>query len=507
MDRAYSKGFSEYTHENGGRAAILFLLFLIALYQFYSVGITGLAAVCAIPVAILFVIITFRHKMFTFWTLFVVNYIVMFLNRYQYMPLPSSLPNEMLEILLLVIATIEIKDMQLRKISNVMFIALAVWCLFCTLEMFNDTCGLGFNIGSWYSGARLMAFQLMYAFLVCSIFISTPEKLKQFVKIWAWLSIFAALWAWKQKNIGFTDIEKAWLIYAGRTHMVNGIIRYFSIFSDAANFGCNMAASAVTFYIIAITSKIRKEKIFYLIAGIACTWAMFSSGTRTAIFCMIAGFCLYIILSKSFRIAIPVSLVFCTFIAILAFTNIGNSNNMIRRMRSGFNKNDASANVRDINKTAIKKYIQDAPWGIGIGMGYENVPANNKYRKLSTIPPDSEYVFIWVHTGPIGITVFVITTIVMLFGACRIVFFRIRNKSLQGIGAGFCCAFVAIQLGGYGNQILMQFPNVLIFYGSMALVYLLPHIEQEYCKYEDKLIAVQEEKKRLKSEKKRESRV
>lgn len=176
-------------------------------------------------------------------------------------------------------------------------------------------------------------------------------------------------------------------------------------------------------------------------------------------------------------------------------------------MRSGFNKNDASANVRDINKTAIKKYIQDAPWGIGIGMGYENVPANNKYRKLSTIPPDSEYVFIWVHTGPIGITVFVITTIVMLFGACRIVFFRIRNKSLQGIGAGFCCAFVAIQLGGYGNQILMQFPNVLIFYGSMALVYLLPHIEQEYCKYEDKLIAVQEEKKRLKSEKKRESRV
>ena len=37
-------------------------------------------------------------------------------------------------------------------------------------------------------------------------------------------------------------------------------------------------------------------------------------------------------------------------------------------MRSAFNKNDASANVRDINKAAIRKYMKDAPWGIGIGI-------------------------------------------------------------------------------------------------------------------------------------------
>ena len=86
-------------------------------------------------------------------------------------------------------------------------------------------------------------------------------------------------------------------------------------------------------------------------------------------------------------------------------------------MRSAFNKNDASANVRDINQEAMKKYMKEAPWGIGLGMGADNVPANNKFTKLmSTIPPDSEYVFIWIRTGVIGITFFLIMHAIMFIG-------------------------------------------------------------------------------------------
>ena len=80
-------------------------------------------------------------------------------------------------------------------------------------------------------------------------------------------------------------------------------------------------------------------------------------------------------------------------------------------MRSAFDKKDASANVRDINQTAMKKYLQDAPWGIGLASTQANIPANNKFRKLSDIPPDSEYVYIWVHTGIVGISVFIFCTI------------------------------------------------------------------------------------------------
>lgn len=505
MEKIKSNSISKYTNENGGKVLLLFLLFLIALYQLITTGITGFAIVCILPVFVLYGIFAFRHKMLTFWTLFIVNYMVMFLNRYNYMPIPVSLPNEALEIVLLAIAIIDAKDLKLGKVANIMFLALIIWCVFCTLEVLNDTCDLGIDVAAWFSGARLMAFQLMYAYLVCIIYMSDSKRVMTFLRLWAALSLFAAFWAWKQQNIGFTSTEKAWLVYGARTHIVNGIIRYFSIFSDAANLGCNMAASAVAFFIIAVSHKSihKKERIFFFVTGLACTWTMFASGTRTAIFCFAAGCSVYIFLSKSFKIAIPVTLIFAFFMSILMFTTIGQGNSMIRRMRSAFNKNDASLGTREINQMAMKKYMQDAPWGIGISRNLGNVPANNKYRKVSVTAPDSEYVFIWIHTGAIGITTFIITTIMMFLGACIIVFFRLKNKSAQSIGAAFCCAFIAIQLGGYGNQILMQFPNVLIFYGGLAIVYNLPFIEKEFDEQEKAIALKKEERKRLAEEKKK----
>ena len=77
----------------------------------------------------------------------------------------------------------------------------------------------------------------------------------------------------------------------------------------------------------------------------------------------------------------------------------------------------------------------------------------------------------------------------------------------MGIGAGLCSAFAAIQLGGYANQVLMQFPNCLTFYGGLAIVYILPYLEPAWVELEEKRFAEQEERKRLKLEKKLASRV
>ena len=151
--------------------------------------------------------------------------------------------------------------------------------------------------------------------------------------------------------------------------------------------------------------------------------------------------------------------------------------------------------------------MKEAPWGIGLGMDVSKIPPHNKYHTLSMIPPDSEYVYIWVHAGPIGVVVFVITTILLFGGACYITLFRLKSQSLRGYGAGLCSAFVALHLGGYANQILMQFPNIFLFYGGMSILYNMPYFEQKYLEYEEKILAGNEEKKRLKEEKKRGSEV
>ena len=512
MARVDSYKISEHIHENGGRVLLLFLLFSIAIYGFISSGFPTFSIICLSPLLVLAVYVLFKWRMSAFWALIVINYMVQLKDS----PLPSAIPmsmwNELLEIILIAIAIIDTRQTpQFGRCANLMLFALCIWCGLCTLQVLNDTCDIGLDISSWYTGARLMAFQILYAFIVFSIYITSPKIILRYLYLWALLSLFSVFWTYKQKFIGLTQIETAWLYYGPgtQTHLLQAgtLIRYWSTFSDAASYGINAASSSVVFIIIAITSRITWERIFFAIVSILVIWGMFQSGTRTAIFCLGLGLFLYVFLSKSIKIAIPFSILFGLFACFLVFTNIGNGNQQIRRMRSAFDKKDASANVRDINKAAIAKYIQDAPWGLGIGSTQKNIPANNKYRKLSDIPPDSEYVYIWVHTGAIGITVFVITTLIMLIGACWITLFKLKSKSLIGIGAGLCGAFAAVQIGGYANQVLMQFPNCVTFYGGLSIVYILPYLEPEWIKYEENRIAKQEEKKRLKLEKKLAKRV
>ena len=500
--------FKTYAQEHGGRVSLLFLLFLLAIYEFVTAGFSAFAIVCISPILILIVVTAFNSRMFTFWALIVVNNFLQLKDIVW--PIPMSLPNEIIEIILLALAIIDVKESHFERAANLMLYALIIWCGFCTLEVLNDTCNIGIDIGAWYTGARLMAFQIMYAFLVYSIYISKPEILHKYLVLWGILALIAVMWVWKQKNIGFTNAENAWIQTRGRsTHILQGgsLIRYFSIYGDAANFGIGIACTAIAFIIFGITTKIKKYKYFFFFVGACCTWAMFPSGTRTATVCLMAGFITYIFLSKSFKIALPFTIVFTFFAFILIFTKIGDGNQQIHRMRTAFDKNDASAGARYYNQQVMKKYLKDAPWGIGIAQGYGSVPANNKYTLMSTIPADSEYVYIWIRTGRIGITIFIITMLIMLGGACWIVLFRLESPSLRGIGAGMCCAFVAIQLGGYGNQVLMQFPNCLYFYGGLSLVYVLPSFEKEWIEYENKQLAIQEEKERLKLEKRKKSRV
>ena len=509
MAKVYSNRLTEYTHENGGRVLLLFLLFALAIYEFINAGFNAYAVICLSPLAIVFCYVAFRWKMWIFGALIVVNWFVM--NRNIFLPFPSSLADEMLELLLIGLAIIDIRySPHLERAINLMLLAILIWFGLCAIEIFNDTCGLGMNVKAWFTGIRLLAIQLIWILLVFSLYISEPKALTYYLRLWAGLSLFSAFYTWKMIHFGLTDTESNWLYNSGyRTHLLNGgtLIRYWSTFNDAATYGCNASASAVAFLIFGITAKIKYDKLFFLATAAIVVWGMFQSGTRTAMITLLAGFVVYLFLAKSIKILIPSAILGGIFMFILIFTTIGNGNQQIRRMRSAFDKKDASANVRDINKATIAKYIKDAPWGIGIGLNDEDIPAWSHYKIMTSVPPDSEYVFIWVRTGPIGVTVFASCMVMILLGGCFIVLFRLKSPSLIGIGGGLCAAFVSIQLGGYANQILYLYPNGLTFFGGMAIVYVLPYLEPEWIEYEKKRLAKIEEKKRLRLEKKLASRV
>lgn len=512
MSNATYNGHTLLKEHSGGRVIILLLLFALAVYQFCTSGIGAMAAVCLLPVVAIIFYLIIKYDMFVVYLLLFINYFLFFASRHGYLPngVPMSLYNEALEMLLIMTALAKGKDISFDYMVNPMGLGLVIWSAFCILELLNDSCGLGINFMIWFTGARLMAFQLVYALVIVALYINSPERIMKFLYAWGILCLCACFWTWKQQHIGWTQAEQQWLDSGGaRTHIINGgaTIRYFSIFSDAANHGCHMAGATVTFLIIAITNKLLKNKIFFTICGLAAMWSMFQSGTRTAMFCMIGGFMVYLFLSKSIKIVIPFAIVFGLYFFVIAFTNIGNGNASIRRMRSAFNKNDASMGLREYNQAVMKKYMKDVPWGLGIGMEAQDVPLYHKLKVLSQIPPDSEYVYIWVRTGKIGISVFVFTVLIMAIGACCYVFFKIKDPQVRGIGAGLTCAFFSIQVGGYANQVLMQFPNCLTFYGGLAIVFILPYIEDAFKAKNDKELEKQNEWKLKRLEKKRAKRV
>ena len=197
--------FKTYAQENGGRVLLLFLLFSLALYQLATSGLANYAIFCSIPALVLFVYLAFKYRMFVFWILCIINYIIHF--RGLYMPVPMSLPNEMLEIILLAIALIDVKESHFERCANLMFFMLIIWCGFCTLELINDTCNVGIQFAEWYSGARKIGFQIMYCFLVYILYITTPKVLIKYLYIWGGLTLFASFWVWKQKTLGFTPTE------------------------------------------------------------------------------------------------------------------------------------------------------------------------------------------------------------------------------------------------------------------------------------------------------------
>ena len=81
-----------YARDNGGRVSLLLLLFFVAIYEFISAGFNAFAVVCAIPLIILFVIGSFKYRMFLFWALVVYNYLVQMQDAPK-IPGPTSLPN------------------------------------------------------------------------------------------------------------------------------------------------------------------------------------------------------------------------------------------------------------------------------------------------------------------------------------------------------------------------------------------------------------------------------
>lgn len=454
-------------------------LFLFTLL-FLKAGIVPAILVSLFPILCYMFSFLLKKPEWALSGVFIINYFIMGLTRYI-----QSIPGGIV-IDLCLLATLFIllfrnleKPIQWSEGNNTLIILSGVWLIYCLVLIFNP---IG-KFSNWLAGIRGIAvYFFIFPFLTTLLF-NKYKYFKNFLFIWSLLTLLAVFKVIIQKNVGFDETEKYWLYIVGgaRTHIIYSGIRYFSFFTDAAAFGCSMGLSFTVFSIYAIYSSKRISQLYYFFISITSGYGMMASGTRAAIFIIIAGYVLFILLSKQWKIIIPGLIIGLSVFFFFRFTYIGQGNTEIRRMRSAFfMEKDESYNVRFVNQDKMKVFMKNHPFGVGIG----SAKRAEEGEFMEDLPTDSSLVLIWVETGIVGLLIFLSVFIYVILRGSYDVFFRIKNRELKGSLFAILAGIGGMLVAGYGSEILQQFPNGPIVYALMAFVMMGIKYDKELCENE-----------------------
>ncbi len=342
-----------------------------------------------------------------------------------------------------------------------------IWFFYSLFEVVNPEAR---SLAAWFSGRGISMYMLMLVPLTL-LFIDSNRKLDVVLYIWGIFTILGTLKGIGQLNLGVDRFEKMWLDDGNaQTHILFGKLRAFSFMSDAGQFGGNQAYSGVVAIIISIIQKNWRKKLFFIVVGIFGIYGMVISGTRGAISIPLAGFLAFFVLRKNVGVMIFGFVLLLVVFIFFKYTSIGQGNDQIRRMRTAFDPNDASLQVRLENQKKLRVYLASRPFGGGIGLGGVKAQKYLPNAFLSSIATDSWYVLIWVEQGIVGLMLHLFILFYILIKSSLNVMFRIRDPDLRIKMAALTAGMFGVMVASYGNAVLGQMPTSILIYVSMALM-------------------------------------
>jgi O-Antigen ligase len=343
----------------------------------------------------------------------------------------------------------------------------AIWFAYSLFQLVNPEAR---STAAWFSGRGVA----LYMFLLVPLtlmFINTNRKLDFFLYVWGAFSILATLKGIMQLQFGVDYAEQGWLNEGNyKTHILFGKLRVFSFMSDAGQFGGNQAYSAVVAFIFSMAQKNKWKKRFFLLVALLGFYGMIISGTRGAMSIPLAGFMTFFILRKNIKVlSYGVALIALVFV-FFKFTTIGQGNDQIRRMRTAFDTNDGSLQVRLVNQRMLSKYLASRPFGGGIGHGGVKAQKYLPNAFLSQVATDSWYVLVWVEQGVVGLLLHLFILFYVVVRASYKVMFRIRDPLLKLKISALISGMVGVMVASYGNAVLGAMPTGMLIYTSMAIM-------------------------------------
>lgn len=361
--------------------------------------------------------------------------------------------------------------------SPIVYMYLAVLCYFL-FQFFNPNGG---NPELYLLSSRRFLALLLYLYSAIQL-LKDYKTIRGFFITLLVLAVIAGVYACYQQWFGLPrfeleyfykdpDMQRQILFY-----MALGSLRKCSFLSDCTAFGLLMSGTGIIALTFALKLDTSLKNKFMLYTGlIILVLAMSFSGTRTATIMLIAEIALYSLMTLTEWKTLLLTCVFALlFAAIMIAPPYGNKT--IPRLRSTFDFEDASLNVRNVNRHNIQPYIYSHPFGGGVRTTGVVFAKYNVGHPLAGFPTDSGLLSLVLELGWVGLLLQCITYFIFLQQGIR-GYYRSRNPRYKVfLLAATLCLFGYV-IAQYSQLAISQIPSGFIFYALIAVIIRLPQIE------------------------------
>ncbi|MBA2746248.1 MAG: O-antigen ligase family protein [Flavisolibacter sp.] len=359
-----------------------------------------------------------------------------------------------------------------RLSQSVIFIFIMVYAMFLMIQLFNPN---AHSFEGWFQTFRRFLICIFLLIIAYNIF-SSQASIRRFVKMFFILAFISGLYGCIQQWHGYFQYELDLIYAGGEVFYINGgELRKIGTMSDPLSYGVVMAVSATFFLIIAPFQKPLYRAII-LFGVIFMLLGMAYSGTRTANVMVVIGIGIFIMLTfnkKATRIFAFGSAFL--FLFLLYAPIYGNGT--INRFRTSFiGKEDASFNVREVNRNSIQPYIHSHPIGGGLCTSGEPGLRFNPGHQLAGFPPDSGYLRKALETGWIGLfLIMVLYYITMRQGI--LAYFRTKNEKRKLLYVATIACLFSFYVAEFPQEAVGQITDMVIYYPFIALLLRLRHMD------------------------------
>lgn len=459
--------------------ALIFTMLLVgAIYFFSKNNLMAGMALLVLPFPVFFLYKVFSNPRIGFISALFANYFAIGLSRYIPAPLGLSLDALLFLTLIAVFFSQFNHKVQWHFAARDYTFLVLFWFGMTLFQLINPE---AVSREAWFYAMRGQGLYLVLAVPLVYLIFNKSSDFDLFIKLCAWFTLLAVAKALMQKYWGVDQWEQQWLRQPGNrtTHILFGQLRIFSFYSDAGTFGGSMGYFGVVFSILGIYNKSRKSKLFYFIVAFASFYAMLISGTRSAIAVPLMGFVLYTVLSKQFRIMLSVGIVVLGLFVFLKYTNIGQGNYDIRRMRSAFSEENASLDVRKENRKIFAQYLKTRPFGGGIGSSGNWGMRFSPGTLLADTATDGWYIQLWAEQGIVGLSFYLLMIFYFFLKSIFLIFFRLKKPENIHRAIAFVSGMSGLMVSSYSASSLGQMPNTVIVAVSVVLISLMPGWEKK----------------------------